>query len=559
MAGNVLNEAQEQVVNHFDGPALTLAGPGSGKTTVLTERTVRLALKIQNPERILCVTFTNAAGEEMKKRYMSVGKEKLPDAFLEENKMPIFKTVHSFCNRIIGDYEKVSNRKYTRIEGNDGIKIGILRELYRNINGEDADIYILNQIGSLPPFQTQEPEIKNIKKIREAYVKYKEQNMLIDFDDMILIAADILNSDYFEKKRVRETIQEIFKYIQIDEAQDLTETQFNILKTVGISKNIFVVADDDQSIYGFRGAAPECLMSFYKNYSDCKLYRLSRNYRSTQKIVNISAKFISKNTERFEKNLYSEREKGSDILVKSCKNSIVQAEYIKDEICRILEKDTTMSVGVLYRNHISALLPGAVLIKSGMEFAVNEGAMENINMYFTELVLKEIRHRQRNKIFVPTPSKILRDLLSEGLEKQIVSYCRETRQHMNYKDHIISFLIYLCENCSTARDITSILDGFDNKKKELNDCRIFFSTVHSAKGLEYDTVFIIDAIMGEFPGKTASWGKLLEEERRLFYVALTRARKNIYVTYPVMRGNLYEKKGYEKESIFIRELLDEKA
>lgn len=553
MKTRVLSEAQEQAANHFEGPALVLAGPGSGKTTVLIERTIRLACRTGKPQNILCVTFTNAAAEEMQQRYIKAQRE-------EFDEIPVFKTVHSFCNSIIGEYENITQRRYTRIDASDGLKVEILRRIYKEINGVEADNYTARRIGENVFAGGKDPEIKNIKRIRKAYAEYKHENKLIDFDDMICIAADILNSDDIIKRRVREHTQEFYKYVQIDEAQDLTKDQFDVLKTVGISQNIFVVADDDQSIYGFRGAAPECLMSFYKGYSNCKLYHLSRNYRSTQSIVSISSRFIRANSDRFDKDLFSKGEEGCKLKIKSFKNSILQAEFIKDELKQIRKIENKAAVGILYRNHISGILPQAVLLKNNIEFYFNEDAACRINQHFTELVLSEIRRRQRGSFIVPSPSKVLRILLEDGLENKIDAYCRHTRQHLNFKDNMLPFIIYLCRTFNTADEITKLLDGFDNRKESgSNDSNkkensVFFSTVHSAKGLEYDSVFIIDAVMGEFPGTTASSGKLLEEERRLFYVALTRAKRSVYITYPLTRGNLYEKRPAEKESIFVSEL-----
>ena len=549
--GRILNPEQQAAASHYTGPALTLAGPGSGKTTVLTERTLYLARRTCAPDRILSVTFTNAAGEEMRSRYQKAAAQFLPE--LRETDAPTFQTVHSFCNGLLRSYEMLAGIRRRRIEGEKDEKTELLRQIYFEINGEAAEAYILNQITRGQ--DGGEAEIKNIKRIRAAYERYKREHGLIDFDDMIVLAAEILHSDGPLQRQIREAYQDRFLFIQADEAQDLTETQFEVLRIVAAPKrNLFVVADDDQSIYGFRGASPGCLRAFYKSQPDCRLYRLSRNYRSVQNLVRISERFISFNTDRFEKKPYSKKEPGALPRIRACGGSLMQIKFLRKEIAALKRREPELTVGILYRNNISGLLISAFLTKTGIAHDLQGGLPETHSIPYVDEVLKELRNAERmcGRI-LPRPAGTFRRLLENGLERQFEAYCRQTRQHLRYKDAVLSFLLYLCSVCYSYREAVSLLDKLDARSSSGKEA-ICLSTVHSAKGLEYDAVFVIDAVMGEFPGNGAVTGKLLEEERRLFYVALTRARKYFYVTYPLTRGISASPGTGEQESIFVSEL-----
>lgn len=538
-----LDKNQLEIAMHTTGAALTLAGPGSGKTTVLTERTMRLSQAIDDPSKILSVTFTNAAGEEMADRYL----KKFTTFEEKKVKMPVFKTVHSFCNEIIREYETVNNIKYKRIESENKLKDNIIIELYKEINGNFPESNVLEKIRAINCNSKKIPEIKNVKKILQRYEKYKKEKNLIDFDDMIFLAGEILTSDLPNKKAIRELFCHRFEYVQLDEAQDLTALQFEIMEIIASNGNIFVVADDDQSIYGFRGAAPECLFEFQKRHQDCKVYYLARNYRSVKRIVDCSCKFIDQNKERFDKQLYSQKEKGFDPVVKSFKNGIKQAEYVFKEAQKLLGSEPELKIGVLYRNNISSLLPRTVFACMGTSCKCNGDYYKTHEMDFLDSIIFKMRKIERKNVFVPTPKKILRRMKEDGLYEQLESYCRESGRNIYFKDVITEFIEYLCNKTESVTQMVRLLEKIDNNTfalKNNQSMAVEFSTVHSSKGLEYDAVFIIDIIKGEFPGRGSSTGKDLEEERRLFYVAMTRAKRYLYLLYP-------EK--CEGESMFVNE------
>ncbi len=546
----VLNEAQREAAEHFTGPALTLAGPGSGKTRVMTERTLMLAERTGDPGGILSVTFTNAAANEMRTRFIQMRDKSGAGNTADE---PVFKTVHSYCNSVLKKYEQLTNTRYTRIEGSCNTAEQILKDIYLEINGDDADEYTVGQIRSALG-RTEKPDVKNIGAILKKYIEYKRKNNLIDFDDMVAVALDILNSDSREGRIIRSGERERFKFIQVDEAQDLTREQFDVLQMISGSGNIFVVADDDQSIYGFRGAEPSCLKEFTQKNPDCKIYRLSRNYRSVKSIVTLSERFISKNTDRFEKSLYSENEKGSIPRIKACRDIAEQTDFVYGEIKKLRKMDPGMTFGILYRNNISGLAARALFSVNSEEYSVSDASLKIGSLPFMDNILSGIRNAERSGILLPTPSHTFRRMLEKGFEREFELYCRRTRQHLRYKDAVISLAHYLCGLSASWKEMLSIIERADDMHESEKECAVSLSTVHSSKGLEYDTVFIIDAVRGEFPGEGADRGAPLEEERRLFYVALTRAKKYAYVTYPLKRGNPYGKKELCGESIFVSEL-----
>lgn len=538
-----LDSTQLEIAMHTNGAALTLAGPGSGKTTVLTERTIRLAQKTGMPEKILCVTFTNAAGKEMEHRY----KKRQEYSENEKRNIPVFKTVHSFCNEIIREYEKSSGIKFKRIEGQNYFKKSIITEICKEINGYVPENNIIEMLCAQNVSDKTVLEIKNFKQIMQTYRSYKREKSLIDFDDMILYARDILESKEKNKINIREKFAVRFEYVQVDEAQDLTKEQFEIMEIIAGNGNIFVVADDDQSIYGFRGAAPECLFAFKEKFPNCKLYYLERNYRSVKNIVDCSCKFIAQNRARFEKNLYSEKEKGAKPKIICLKNSIEQAKFINKEAKRLIKTDPNIKIGVLYRNNISGLLPETVMVCEKIGFDSCGDNFKTREMDFLNVVISEMRKIERNSVFVPSPYKMLRKLKEEGLDEKLENYCRETRRNEYYRQIVWEFVTYICKHANSVEELVTIMDKIDakaNEKEYENGCNIHFSTVHSSKGIEYDAVFIADVVAGEFPGRKANYGKALEEERRIFYVSITRAKKYLYILYPENK---------KEESLFVGE------
>lgn len=513
---NILDDNQNKIANCFDGAILVLAGPGSGKTTLLTERTLRLSIKTKKPHRILSVTFTNAAVLEMKERY--VNRYENMTGYKCVN-TPVFKTVHSLCNYILSEYEQYRGLRYTRITS-ECKKIEIIKGLEANINNG------------------------------ETYEEYKFKNNMIDFDDMIMYVNVILNSPKSEDVIFTKYIKSLFDYIQIDEAQDLTKEQFDVLEQICGSGNIFVVADDDQSIYGFRGAEPKNLFKFKDKYKTCIIFNMSRNYRSTQSIVKFSKRIISKNKERFEKNLFSLNEEGEKIKIMSFNNIVTQSIYVNNEIKKLKKHNSDMTFGVLFRNNYSAIIPKLILSLNNIKFKNEERGISTSDIVLIKKFVDEIRKEERKYIFVPSPHKSFLKMLENDFERKFYEKCKEIGKEGIYKDIIMLFFEFLCRNVISINDLIEILEKMD---EGTNDSNISMSTIHSSKGLEFDAVFIIDMIKGVFPSDSIMDEQLLEEERRLFYVAVTRAKQRLYILYPNSSSNRYIKGVLYDKSIFVDE------
>ena len=533
-----LSEPQRKICLHDQGFALVLAGPGSGKTTVTVSRICVLAAKYKKPERILCQTFTVASAGEMKARYEKYIKASgLEKCFTEK---PFFSTIHSFCFHVIEKYS--NNEKNVVLDEMATVKI--IKNLYAVINNREADEALCNRIISAISATRNHKsiiasQIKNFDKIYAEYDKMKKENNYIDFDDMIFITYDLLaNSPY-----VRDKIRKQYDYILLDEAQDMTKIQFDIIRQISGNNNIFVVADDDQSIYGFRGANPTELMNFAQLYNG-QTYYLEQNYRSQKNIVNFSKKIIEINKNRYAKNLFTENLSEDNIEILSFSQNYLQAHYICSRI-----KKFEGSTAILYRNNISSLIIKAVLVQSGISYVLNAQGIRAFSIPLIKEYVDNVRlSEQKAGLFVPSPHRVLRKMIDCGFAKHANEYCEITGQMKHFMHQIMNFLWYISSNTDSYISLVRLLDKIDMPCKDGESGQVVLSTIHSSKGLEYDNVFIVEMINHEFPGQNADSECSIEEERRLFYVAVTRAKHRLTLCYPE-RGYLSE----EEPSVFIEE------
>lgn len=537
------SSAQIACINHRMGPALVLAGPGSGKTTVITNRAVKLSEETKKPERILCVTFTRAAGEEMRRRYVRL----CENTGLKTDKTPAFMTVHAFCNDCISRYEKKTGQKYERIE-KEGVKEDILREIYRNINGNYPDettsarliSYIQQEQSGGKSESAGSKQIRRFADILKSFREYKEARHLIDFEDMILMTLDIFEAHPDFCKMISDS----YDYIQVDEAQDLSRAQYRVLMKIAVHGNIFVVADDDQSIYRFRGSDPTCLFDFAESFPGCVRYELGENYRSTKSIVGSAQKLISVNVKRFEKKLYTNNPEGCPVYIRHFTSAFDQSRFA----CDLIREGGA----VLYRNSTSMILPTLYLTLKDVDYSVLGG---NYTLDGNEMLgeaLDEILRAERNARFlIPTPSQTFKKNVREGFIDEFIKKYEKTGEYRKNIRVLADFIDALTKACSSYGECVRTLDKM--KRRAHYDSVLpgapVLSTVHSAKGLEFGTVVLIDILKGEFPGSGTGPGEGLEEERRLFYVAMTRAAKELYVCYPEKRWI-----NDEERSIFVEEI-----
>ena len=594
---------QVDAIKHFEGPALILAVPGSGKTTVLLNRILNL-IKNHNIDssEIISITFSKSQGIDMERRFLAQNPE-------FRGKIT-FKTIHAFCYEIVRNYMKLKNIKKTLIEGNNEFnRILILKRVYYQKNYKKLSDEEINDFFSIYDFTKNKMYdfegyirknhfISNrslMLKLYNLYDEIKIQNNFMDFNDLLILANEYISTD----KKLLKALKNRYKFFQIDEGQDTSTLQFEIIrKIVFPENNVFIVADDDQSIYSFRGASPENLLNFKNIYPNSKIFFMDKNFRSTKNIIKISNKIIQGNKIRYEKTSKHTTEESSQIMLFKVKNSIIQARELLKRISEINPNET---IGVLYRNNISSLYVADILKNNDIDFFVKENKFD----FYSNRILNDVKNillfsedttdlEVFKRIYFKLNAYIKKDFIAK-LEYKPYNQCvldslldldelndfylnkftslrndfkRLKRMKMEdkidcilyeigYGDYLDNFNDFSNLNYNLIFDLIKYLSKdlktFDEFIEKLNNLKellknasssksnISISTIHSAKGLEYDNVFIIDLIDGEFPQKSILNSfdeKLLEEERRLFYVAMTRARKRLFLFTIKERNNL---------------------
>lgn len=592
-----LSKEQELATDHINGPALILAVPGAGKTTVLIHRTVNLILNHKiRPDRILSITFSKASARDMSRRFN--------EDFKEISSIPIsFSTIHSFCFYIIREYAYRNNIKFTLIEGNKSPvnKFNLIKQIYLNINKSyiteeklesliNAIGYIKNMMISVEEFEKdKKPSIDGLKDIFSQYEKYKRENNLIDFDDMLSITLDILNRDKYILQKYRDK----YDYIQLDEGQDTSKIQMEILKKLASPKNnFFVVADDDQSIYGFRGSDPKGLLNFKEIFPNGKIFFMEKNYRSSKNIVSVCNKFIRYNTLRYNKSISTDNSFVEPINIVKVNKIIDQYDYILENI-----RDKSLkNIAILYRNNLSAIGLIDFLEKKEIPFYMRDVKVKFFNHWLVQDILnfiqfsrdtsnmslyesiyykkkgyiskKQINYAKTLNYKWPVFDRImkypdipvyykstLRELsadfrkLSKLNPLDSIEYIEYNLEYEKYlKENSIKFgytydslktiIYYLKLIAKDTKDIDDFVDRLKyleslcmNSRKERNGLTL--STIHSAKGLEFDRVYIIDLVDGHFPSSSSidlyqkDMVDDFEEERRLFYVGMSRAKYHL--------------------------------
>lgn len=589
-----MNFTNEQIdaINHFKGPALVLAVPGSGKTTVILNRIINL---IENhdvlPKNILSITFSKSQGMDMERRFLK--------SFPNLKGQITFKTIHAFCYEIVKNYMKIKNIKKTLIEGDEKINKSTLLKRYffsmyeqKILDDVIKDFFSLydftkNKMIDFEDYVRKNKFISNrllLLKLYKAYENLKLEYNFIDFNDLLYLANKYISED----KNLLSSIKKRYKFFSVDEAQDTSMLQFEIIKKIVYPENnLFVVADDDQSIYSFRGAEPKNLLEFKKFYKDSKIFIMNHNFRSTKNIIEISNKLISKNKNRYQKNPICTCSENSKIMLFKVKNAHIQMRKLL-ELIKQLKKDE--SVGILYRNNISSIYVANYFLENDVDFFVKENGFD---FYLNKILLdiNNILQFSQNqtdleifkRIYFKLNAYIKKDFISKlkykSYDENILDalldlddlnsfYLKKfnalrnnfkmlKKLSMKYKidfivnelgygeylenyDEIqklnsnlmIDILKYISSNLNSYDDFLQRLKDIKEKLKDANksSSNISISTIHSAKGLEYDHVFLLDLVDGEFPQKNilnAMDSSLLEEERRLFYVAMTRAKKTL--------------------------------
>lgn len=582
---------QKKAIEHGEGPLMVLAGPGSGKTFVITHR-IKYLIEGPgiNPAHILVVTFSRAAAKEMKDRF-----EKLCSKSLVT-----FGTFHSVFFSLLKTAYGFSSEQIA----SDELRYTLIKELIKRNSIENEDINTLagNLLNEIALVKQDNISIKNyysnsissdtFKKIYIDYESELEARGKLDFEDMLSLTYELLS----ERSDILKAVQNRYRYILVDEFQDINFLQYNIIKLMaGEKQNITVVGDDDQSIYRFRGARPEIMLGFERDFRNVKKVFLDINFRSSTQIVNASTKLISFNSKRFPKNFKAKNGDGAPVSLIEFKNPFLEVNSIIKDIKDYIKSGQDInSIAVLYRTNLSPRLLIERLMRNNIPFTIRD-AIPNL---FDHWVAKDIISYIKLAINIGDKSDLLRisnkpnryisrDSLSSSRanietlfdyyddKSYMIKRIVELREHLRtiknlkpatalrYIRNVVGYDEYIEEYCDMngveSDDCYSILGDLENsaaeynnfndwfvhmdeykdeliearKKSNENDKGVRLMTFHSSKGLEFDIVYIIDVNEGSVPYKKAKGVDEIEEERRMFYVAMTRARKKLFICYCV--------------------------
>ena len=590
------NDSQLSAIEHKDGPMLVLAGPGSGKTATLVERTKNLILKYGvSPSNILVITFTKAAANEMKLRFEREMEQESTGALYGRSQVT-FGTFHAIFFMVLKlAYNYNSSNIIT-----DEIKYQAMRELinrygleYRDENELMSEILseismIKNSRIPLEYFYSTQCGEDVFRKIYKDYEGFLKKHRLIDFDDMLTLTYELFK----ERPDILSAWQKKYQYILVDEFQDINQIQYDIVRMMAAPENnLFMVGDDDQSIYRFRGSKPEIMLHVPKDYPDVKQIQLDVNYRCPKEIVEASQKLISHNKERFAKKIVAKKAESTPIRFQEFQTQRDEILFIIKEIEVRLQKGYALSdIAILFRTNIQPRF----LMEQLMAYNVDFKTRDQIPNLYDHWIAKDIRAyidiargsraRKDFLMILNKPKRYIgRDSLCESqvafdewekmydeqpwiaerieklhydiklLEKMspyaAINYIRHG---IGYDDYIVEYAQYRNLNKEDLFDILDELQasakGYKNyeawelhiqeyteelrekaKQRKENPNAVTLSTLHSAKGLEFKSVFIIDANEGITPYKKAVLDKDIEEERRLFYVGMTRAIEDLTI------------------------------
>lgn len=604
-----LNENQKRAVEHLNGPCMVLAGPGSGKTRVITYRIANMVVNKEiKPTSILAISFTKASSVEMKNRALSLSKD------YRMNKVT-YGTFHSVFFRILRffvkyDLDSILDEKSKRLA---------LKGIMKNLNIENADddetvgqvineiSFVKNELMDKYDFDSEILSSDEFIKTYNMYEEYKSQVNKIDFDDMLIKTYELLLNNNQALQRVRSA----YKYILVDEFQDINKVQFEVLKLIANPmNNIFVVGDEDQSIYGFRGSRPDFLLEFEEYFEGTNKVVLDINYRSKEEIIDIANRLIEKNDNRYEKVIKCGQGNGAQINYVSPEDSEEEAVFIAKDILEEIKKDYVeySDFAVIYRTNIQSRALVDVFMDMRIPFVVKDSIITIYDHWAAQDILAYLRiglNPQNNKDWVriinkpfryiskdnvnmvkdesdfinalinkcnlhPKQVKTINDLdidlsyLKTLNPKNAISYIRTSLDYDRYildyctnrkikTNGLIEILNELESSATNFKTIKDYLEHIDRVKSELVDNKnnkntdgVIFTTMHSAKGLEFKNVYIIGANEGTIPHEKSydieddeKKIEQIEEERRLMYVAITRAEENLYISSPI---NKYGKK-----------------
>jgi len=616
-----LNRGQDEAIKHGNGPCMVLAPPGSGKTLIVTERTRYLIEESGvRPDQILVITFTRYAAREMKERFerLTAGK----------NYPVTFGTFHSIfygilkCAYGIGANNLMSEKEssvllqevldQTNIESTPEVEDEeeLVRELLREVGTVKNGLYHLKDFHS--KYLTQD----EFAEVFRSYEHQKKELKKFDFDDMLVQCYALFR----KKPEILQGWQKRFQYILIDEFQDINRVQYEVIRMLAAPRyNLFVVGDDDQSIYGFRGAKPELMLYMKQEFPSLRTISLTVNYRSTEFITGAAARVILHNDTRFYKRVQSFRGRGQNVHVQEVLDEQEEAQYVTEEIQKKLDQGIKPGeIAVLFRAAVQARMISEILSEHRIPFEMRD----YVTNFYRHFIVKDMMAylqlaagKRDRSLFLTICNRPLRYLARNSMENRQVNF-EELRKFYCDKDWMLDIIdqfdvdVRMMKNMAPYAAIQYIRKkiGYDDFLKEYaekhqiswkqlmdvmaeleersknfksydeweihiakytqeleeqqakarkikgeRENKVQLMTIHSSKGLEFEDVFVIHANEGEIPHQKAEKKDEIEEERRLFYVALTRAKNNLCISYITQKnGNSI------KPSRFVEELLGQR-
>lgn len=622
---SLLNDEQLKAVLQTEGPVLVSAGAGSGKTRVLTYRIAYLLTELNvDPYRILAITFTNKATNEMKERVCKI-REDADAVFVA--------TFHSFCVRMLRKYQsELTDYKPNFSIYTDTDQTKVFKQVFADLGVVDEETRgrikhgistVKNDNINIEEYCEINKHSKSIDLVKRGYYAYQNElkkNNAMDFDDLLINFYRLITSN----QRVRESLQERFLYIHVDEFQDTNRLQYEIIKVLADKhKNVFIVGDEDQSIYSWRGANIGNIFQFSKDFDNVKVFKLERNYRSTKAILDKANMLIENNKNRLSKKLYTDNNSNSDVVYFCARDEQDEADYVVRHIIQERNNGANLNnIAILLR--LNALtrpfeekllmynIPHKIFngvkfyeraeIKSTLSYLI---AITNPNdaTSFMRLIafpkrgigeasimqlktLADMRKTSIKDIIYNYEVEDIKPALRNKLQplRELLQDIDEQAQNMGIYD-LITYIVHKSgilnsfnksdeTELNRYMNVTSLMDSVKefeehNPNATLNDYLesvtlisdidteggkdgVIIATVHSAKGLEFDTVFVCGLEERIFPVSRADSDDL-EEERRLMYVAITRARKNLYLTSTSSRF-MYGKREMAVKSRFLKEI-----
>lgn len=583
------NYSQEEAIRHFKGPALVLAGPGSGKTTVITHRTKQLIESYHvEPEHILVITFTRAAALEMKERFMNL---------MDGKRTAVtFGTFHSVFFRILKYAYHYRAENIAREEERQNFIREIIQNLHLEIEDENEFVNdILSEISvikndriALEHYYPKNCSEQIFKAIYEQYEWRMQKENRIDFDDMLLLTYELLAA----RLDILKLWQEKYSFILIDEFQDINKVQYDIIRMLAAPRNnLFIVGDDDQSIYRFRGARPEIMLGFEKDYPDARRILLNINYRCSKSIVSAAGQLIMNNKTRFQKQIRAFHSAGPSIYIRQCQSVQEETTAILEQIHDYEEHGIKYSdMAVLVRTNIGARAIVEKMIEANLPFQMRDqipnlfehwiardlltymeiATGDDSRAAFLKIINRPKRYIHREALSEQRVTmnllrgyyrekdwmldridrmeyelKMLRmmtpyaaiNFIRKGIDYE--SFVKEYAQYRRMKPEelmeVLDALQESANNYKTLREWKQHISDYTKELKEkISDQQtqkdgVQISTMHSAKGLEYEAVFLPDVNESIVPHTKAVLDADLEEERRLFYVAMTRAKNYLHI------------------------------